>query len=106
MQQQKKDDEDPKAEPMRAGERLLTEAQAAERLSRTKSTLQAWRHSGRGPKFVIDEHTGRFAGYREGAIDEYLIGNEVSSTAEGRLRAQRPLPPPPASGRKAKASRG
>ena len=58
---------------------LLTEEQAAERLHVQTSTLQAWRVSGQGPKFV---KVGRLVRYAEVDIESYIEARRVTSTNE------------------------
>lgn len=51
---------------------LLTEKQAAERLNRTPGTLRNWRSRGVGPRFVANPDTGRFLGYLESHLVDWL----------------------------------
>jgi excisionase family DNA binding protein len=57
---------------------LLTEQQAAERLTVAVKTLQAWRVRGGGPKFV---KLGRSVRYTEQDLEEYVRAHTVAHTA-------------------------
>jgi excisionase family DNA binding protein len=57
---------------------LLTERQAAQRLTVAVKTLQAWRVRGGGPKFV---KLGRSVRYTEQDLEEYVRAHTVAHTA-------------------------
>lgn len=48
---------------------LLDEVELAEQLGVSRSTLQSWRYSGRGPRFI---KIGRLIRYRNTDVDAYL----------------------------------
>jgi predicted DNA-binding transcriptional regulator AlpA len=59
---------------------LLTECQASKYLGYTPRTLQAWRMSGKGPRFVrVSERSIR---YRKQDILDWVESRIVSSTSE------------------------
>ena len=58
---------------------LMTEHEAARRLTVSVKTLQAWRVRGGGPRFV---KVGRLVRYTEAAIEEFIRLHTLSSTAE------------------------
>jgi len=58
---------------------LLTEQEAARRLTVSVKTLQAWRVRGGGPRFV---KVGRLVRYTEPSIEEFIRLHTISSTAE------------------------
>lgn len=58
---------------------LLTPNEAAERLRLCARTLERWRVSGDGPKFV---KAGRQVFYRAGDLDEWIVSRVVRSTSE------------------------
>jgi predicted DNA-binding transcriptional regulator AlpA len=58
---------------------LLTEVQAAEVLSLSSRTLQAWRNKGYGPSFV---RAGRAIRYRHRDLVAWIDTNTVSSHAQ------------------------
>lgn len=51
------------------GSDLVDESRLAARLGVSRSTLQSWRYSGRGPRYV---KIGRFIRYRNADIEAYL----------------------------------
>jgi predicted DNA-binding transcriptional regulator AlpA len=57
---------------------LIDESALAARLGVSRSTLQSWRYSGRGPRFV---KLGRMVRYRVADIDAYLSANTHGSVA-------------------------
>jgi excisionase family DNA binding protein len=58
---------------------LMTEQEAARRLTVSVKTLQAWRVRGGGPRFV---KVGRLVRYTEAAIEEFIRLHTLSSTSE------------------------
>jgi len=59
---------------------LLTTIEAAEYLTMSKPTLERWRLTGEGPKFV---KMGDAVRYRPADLDAFITGNIVQTTAEG-----------------------
>ncbi len=59
--------------------KLHDEKSAAALLACKVSTLQAWRISGRGPRFV---KIGALVRYPEAEIEKFIASRTVSSTAE------------------------
>jgi excisionase family DNA binding protein len=59
---------------------LLTTIEAAEYLTMSKPTLERWRLTGEGPKFV---KMGDAVRYRPADLDAFIAENVVQSTAEG-----------------------
>lgn len=51
---------------------LIDEPTLASRLGVSRSTLQSWRYTGRGPRFI---KLGRMVRYRSADIDAYLRAN-------------------------------
>jgi predicted DNA-binding transcriptional regulator AlpA len=51
---------------------LVDEIQLAARLGIARSTLQSWRYSGRGPRFI---KLGRLIRYRNVDVDAFLLAN-------------------------------
>ena len=51
---------------------FLTEEEAAAKIGITSGTLRNWRSQGRGPRWVKNPDTGRFFGYTQEAVDEWL----------------------------------
>jgi excisionase family DNA binding protein len=51
---------------------LVDEVALADRLGVSRSTLQSWRYSGRGPRYI---KVGRLIRYRNADIDAYLHVN-------------------------------
>jgi len=48
---------------------LLDEAKLATKLTVSRSTLQSWRYSGKGPRYI---KVGRFIRYRNADVDAFL----------------------------------
>lgn len=63
-------------------DRLLTPADLAERLGITERTLARWRETGSGPPFI--RTGGRFPRYSPDDVDEWLLSQRRTSTAEER----------------------
>lgn len=59
---------------------LLTELQAAEFLGLKPRTLQAWRWSGSGPRFV--RLSARAVRYRQSDLDTFVAARLVHSASE------------------------
>lgn len=57
---------------------LIDEAALATRLGVSRSTLQSWRYSGRGPRFI---KLGRMVRYRVADVEAYLHANTRGSAA-------------------------
>jgi excisionase family DNA binding protein len=57
---------------------LIDEAALAARLGVSRSTLQSWRYSGRGPRFI---KLGRMVRYRVADVDAYLSANTHGNVA-------------------------
>lgn len=51
---------------------LIDEPTLASRLGVSRSTLQSWRYTGRGPRFI---KLGRMVRYRTADVDAYLLAN-------------------------------
>lgn len=62
----------PEAEPASPASDLIDEPALAFRLGVSRSTLQSWRYSGRGPRFI---KLGRMVRYRNADVDAYLSAN-------------------------------
>jgi predicted DNA-binding transcriptional regulator AlpA len=60
-------------------QRLLTQADAAEILRLSQRTLERFRVSGLGPRFVKAGHSVR---YREADLDAWVASRVVESTSE------------------------
>ena len=58
---------------------LLTQHQAALRLWLSERTLERWRVSGTGPRFV---RCGRSVRYREADLEAWITARVVGSTSE------------------------
>lgn len=65
---------------------LLTEAQAADFLSISMRTLQAWRVRGGGPAFI---RAGRAIRYRRRDLLDWIDANTATSTSAARTAAGR-----------------
>ncbi|MFZ3354425.1 MAG: helix-turn-helix domain-containing protein [Xanthobacteraceae bacterium] len=65
---------------------LLTEAQAADFLSLSMRTLQAWRVRGSGPNFC---RLGRAVRYRRSDLLAWIDASMAASTTEADARANR-----------------
>ena len=61
------------------GDPLYSEGNAAAELNLSPKTLQAWRVTGRGPRFV---KLGRRVFYRESDLRTFIEANIFQSTAE------------------------
>jgi predicted DNA-binding transcriptional regulator AlpA len=59
-------------EPLEIGTDLVDEARLAVRLGLSRSTLQAWRYTGRGPRYI---KIGRSIRYRSADVDAFLAAN-------------------------------
>lgn len=57
---------------------LIDEASLASRLGVSRSTLQSWRYTGRGPRWI---KLGRLIRYRLHDVDAYLAANTHGSAA-------------------------
>jgi len=57
---------------------LIDEVALAARLGVSRSTLQSWRYSGRGPRFI---KLGRMVRYRLADVDAYLSANTHGNVA-------------------------
>jgi predicted DNA-binding transcriptional regulator AlpA len=55
---------------------LLDETELAERLGVSRSTLQSWRYTGRGPRYL---KLGRLIRYRNVDVDAFLCAGERGS---------------------------
>jgi predicted DNA-binding transcriptional regulator AlpA len=55
---------------------LIDEVALATRLGVARSTLQSWRYSGRGPRYI---KVGRLIRYRNAEIESYLRVNSYGS---------------------------
>lgn len=64
-------------------DRLLTEVEAAERLSISVRTLQQWRVVGGGPRFV---KLGRAVRYRPDDLAAFVNAGARANTSEGARR--------------------
>lgn len=66
----------------------LTETQVAEQLGLSVATLRAWRHRGRGPRFL---RFGRAVRYLPADLDEFIRASAVDtrsvSTSDGESKA-------------------
>ena len=63
---------------------LLSTAQLADELSISRRTLEAWRLSGTGPRFV---KIGRLVRYRRATIDAWLAKHEKNNTSATGLHS-------------------
>ena len=57
----------------------LTERQVAEQLGLSVATLRAWRHRGKGPRFL---RLGRSVRYLPADVDEFLRASAVDTQAD------------------------
>jgi excisionase family DNA binding protein len=66
----------------------LTETQVAEQLGLSVATLRAWRHRGRGPRFL---RFGRAVRYLPAELDEFIRASAVDtrsvSASDGESKA-------------------
>jgi predicted DNA-binding transcriptional regulator AlpA len=60
-------------------DQLLSQTDVAPRLKVKTKTLEAWRHRGGGPRYVL---VGRLVRYRLSDIQAWLAARTVSSTSE------------------------
>ena len=58
---------------------LITPDTLADRLGVQRRTIDEWRITGRGPKYI---RIGKAVRYRPAAVDEWLLEQERRSTAE------------------------
>jgi len=58
---------------------LITPDTLAERLGTKRRTVDEWRITGKGPAFI---RVGRGVRYRPEAVDDWLLGQEHTSTGE------------------------
>jgi predicted DNA-binding transcriptional regulator AlpA len=65
------------SEPVTAVD-LIDEPALAARLGVSRSTLQSWRYTGRGPRFI---KLGRMIRYRHADVDAYLRANTRGKVA-------------------------
>ena len=67
----------------------LTETQVAEQLGLSVATLRAWRHRGRGPRFL---RFGRAVRYLPGDLDEFIracaVDTRSVSASDGESKAR------------------
>jgi predicted DNA-binding transcriptional regulator AlpA len=63
-------------------DRRLTVEEAAQTLSVSVKTLEAWRRLGKGPMFV---KLGRSVRYTMRALDQFTLERTVTNSAEGRM---------------------
>lgn len=61
------------------GARALTEREVAERLGLSVATLRAWRHRGKGPRYV---RFGRAVRYLTADLDDFVRANVVDTQHE------------------------
>ena len=66
--------------------KVISEEEVAEWIDESVNTLQKWRVTGKGPKFVKKPKN---IGYRVGEIRDWLDNLTVSSTAESHVRLHR-----------------
>ncbi len=59
----------PPLDPIAIGTDLIDEVELAVRLGVSRSTLQSWRYTARGPRFI---KLGRLVRYRNADVDAYL----------------------------------
>jgi excisionase family DNA binding protein len=59
--------------------RALTERQVAEQLGLSVATLRAWRHRGKGPRFL---RLGRSVRYLPSDVDEFVRASAVDTQAD------------------------
>ena len=58
--------------------RALTEREVAELLGRSVATLRAWRHRGKGPRFL---RLGRSVRYLPSDLDDFVRASAVDTTS-------------------------
>lgn len=66
--------------PVSLLDQLITPAELASRLGVTERTLAEWRYKGTGPAFI--RTGGRFPHYLPADVDEWLLSQRRTSTAE------------------------
>lgn len=72
-------------------QQLLTERQAAQRLSLSPRTLQKWRNAGRGPRYVrLGGSTGRVR-YDVAELEVWLVAKTFASTSQEAADAQQAI---------------
>jgi excisionase family DNA binding protein len=59
--------------------KALTERQVAEQLGLSVATLRAWRHRGKGPRFL---RLGRSVRYLPADVDEFVRASAVDTQSE------------------------
>ena len=59
--------------------RALTEREVAERLGLSVATLRAWRHRGKGPRFL---RLGRSVRYLPSDVDDFVRASGVDTRSE------------------------
>ena len=59
--------------------RALTEREVAERLGLSVATLRAWRHRGKGPRFL---RLGRSVRYLPSDVDEFVRASAVDTRSD------------------------
>ena len=59
--------------------RALTEREVAERLGLSVATLRAWRHRGKGPRFL---RLGRSVRYLPSDVDEFVRASAVDTQSD------------------------
>jgi len=64
--------------PVEIGSDLVDEARLAQRLGISRSTVQSWRYSGRGPRYI---KIGRLIRYRNADVDAFLAANTRGNAA-------------------------
>ncbi len=57
----------------------LTERQVAEQLGLSVATLRAWRHRGKGPRFL---RLGRSVRYLPSDVDEFVLASAVDTRSD------------------------
>ncbi len=66
-------------EQTRGTTRALTEREVAERLGLSVATLRAWRHRGKGPRFL---RLGRAVRYLPSDVDDFVRASAVDTRSE------------------------
>jgi excisionase family DNA binding protein len=64
---------------MQGTPRALTEREVAERLGLSVATLRAWRHRGKGPRFL---RLGRSVRYLPSDVDDFVRASAVDTRSE------------------------
>jgi len=65
--------------PQTTTPRALTEREVAERLGLSVATLRAWRHRGKGPRFL---RLGRSVRYLPSDLDDFVRASAVDMRSE------------------------